>query len=91
MQHLAKKSSSTCRDHSTYCCFNPYIPEAKGREEERQHLKDKLATGLVAGVYLQMGSDVKLLEAGLKFLREQMQERVNGARILGSIFIPSKQ
>jgi hypothetical protein len=35
--------------------FNPYLPDASEREAERLRLRDKVATGLVAGVYLQVG------------------------------------
>lgn len=91
LHQLSKKSGSSLCSHSTYVCFNPYIPDAKLREEERHHLTDKLSSGLCSGVYLQMGSDVKLLEAGLKFLQEQIQEHAEGGKILGSIFMPSKQ
>jgi hypothetical protein len=40
-----------------YVAFNPYLPDAPDREKEEQRLRDKLATGLVAGVYLQVGGE----------------------------------
>ncbi|GFH12400.1 uncharacterized protein HaLaN_08080, partial [Haematococcus lacustris] len=36
---------------------------------ERQRLRSKLETGLVAGVYVQIGSDLARLQSGLAFLR----------------------
>ncbi|GFH18251.1 uncharacterized protein HaLaN_15021, partial [Haematococcus lacustris] len=41
---------------------------------ERQRLRSKLETGLVAGVYVQIGSDLARLQSGLAFLRAAATE-----------------
>jgi hypothetical protein len=52
-----------------YVAFNPYLPDAAAAAEEAARLRAKLATGLVAGVCLQMGTDVGRLRAGLRLLQ----------------------
>lgn len=56
-----------------YVAFNPYLPDKAALEEERQRLAAKLRGGSdaahVAGVYLQMGTDLRALEEGLDYLR----------------------
>jgi hypothetical protein len=39
-----------------YCAFNPFLLDPEEMEEERQRLAAKLSTGLVAGVYVQIGA-----------------------------------
>jgi hypothetical protein len=76
-----------------YVAFNPYFPDAEERQRERERLKRKLATGLIAptgGVALQFGSDAALLAEALAWLR---QDDVLGPQgtILGSVFLPTKR
>ncbi|KAL6765457.1 hypothetical protein V8C86DRAFT_800520 [Haematococcus lacustris] len=55
--------------------FNPYLPDQAGQQAvERQRLRSKLETGLVAGVYVQIGSDLARLQSGLAFLRAAATE-----------------
>ena len=42
--------------------FNPFFPDSKAAEQERWQLQRKLKTGLVSGIYLQLGSDLKRLQ-----------------------------
>jgi hypothetical protein len=37
-----------------YVAFNPYLPSEGAQRQEEESLRSKLATGLVAGVYLQV-------------------------------------
>lgn len=53
-----------------YVAFNPYLPFPEDLETEKQRLVAKLSSGLVSGVYLQMGTDLARLRAGLECLRE---------------------
>ncbi len=55
-----------------HVAFNPYLPEGLGQEKER--LRAKLAGGRVAGVYLQIGTDLARLEAALQQLGALMDE-----------------
>ena len=94
LQQLAAAGKCDEFKQKTYVCFNPYLPDAQQRKDEQQCLRDKLATGIPSGVYLQMGSDVGLLEAGLQFLQHAVKDmnQVQGSiEILGSVFVPSKR
>eukprot|EP00820_Chromera_velia_P029467 Cvel_2097.t1-p1 / transcript=Cvel_2097.t1 / gene=Cvel_2097 / organism=Chromera_velia_CCMP2878 / gene_product=hypothetical protein / transcript_product=hypothetical protein / location=Cvel_scaffold81:302-3193(-) / protein_length=366 / sequence_SO=supercontig / SO=protein_coding / is_pseudo=false len=94
--------------------FNPFFPEEMERRAERERLRQKIATGLVSHVWVQLGSDVCLLREGLSFLRDVIggegetsssQKRKRKAaetadvkseeqptvRVIGSLFVPSKQ
>jgi hypothetical protein len=70
--------------------FNPYLPTCDGREKERERLRQKLATGRVSSVWLQIGSDQGLLAEGLSFLRSIASERGQELELHGSVFLPSK-
>ena len=60
--------------------------------EERRRLQAKLATGQVAGVWLQMGSDLDRLRVGLQFLRQQLDAHgCSQLPVYGSVFLPTKQ
>ena len=75
-----------------HVCYNPYLPDDKDAEEERRRLKAKLATGLVAGIWLQMGSDLNRLQKGLDFLQQQLQQCAGAKPALyGSVFLPTKK
>ena len=75
-----------------HVCYNPYLPDDKDAEEERRRLTAKLATGLVAGVWLQMGSDLGRLQKGLEFLQQQLsQASPSPPSIYGSVFLPTKK
>lgn len=56
-----------------YCAYNPYFKGDK-LEQENQHLEQKLFTGLVKGVFLQIGEDVNALTTGLNFIRSLSQD-----------------
>jgi hypothetical protein len=71
--------------------FNPFFPERTDRERERARLRLKLGTGRVSSVWLQLGSDVALLEEGLSFLRTLALERQLSIELFGSVFLPSKR
>jgi hypothetical protein len=87
--------------------FNPYLPDAAAAAAERARLRAKLQTGLVSAVYLQMGTDLGRLQAGLACVREALQElglgtatqqaqqqqhgQARGVALYGSVFLPSKR
>lgn len=70
-----------------YVAFNPYLGGLE-QEQERARLARKLASKLVRGVYLQMGTDVDQLQAGIAFLR-QAQPVGTKVEVLGSVFLPT--
>ena len=72
-----------------FVAYNPYLPDAPALEEERQRLSQKLASGMVAGIYLQMGTDLERLQAGLQYLRGLTG--AEGLQLLGSVFLPTKK
>ena len=75
-----------------HVCYNPYLPDDKDAEEERHRLRAKLATGIVAGVWLQMGSDLGRLQKGLEFLQQQLSHAsASSPTIYGSVFLPTKK
>lgn len=89
IQHLAEGQDQSKQDAPLYACFNPYLPDPKDRQEERARLTSKLDAGILAGIYLQMGSDLALLESGLKYLQSQTKQKHTA--LYGSVFIPSKR
>ncbi len=75
-----------------YVAFNPYFPSKAEAAEERKRMQRKLDSGLVRGIYLQMGTDLKLLKEGLDFLKEAGSTRQDSPiDLYGSIFLPSKR
>ena len=69
--------------------FNPYYPTPAAREDEWQRLRDKLDSGYVTSVWLNMGSDTAILQETLEQLAA-MNLKERGVRVLGSLFVPSK-
>ena len=69
--------------------FNPYFPDEASRERERARLREKIQTGRVTSVWLQIGSDINLLREGLHFVLSLPVERP--LRLYGSIFVPSRR
>ena len=72
--------------------FNPFFPERALRQRERARLRLKLGTGAVTSVWLQIGSDISLLNEALDFIDELKDERnLPNLKLYGSIFMPSKR
>lgn len=67
--------------------FNPYFEDAVEAKRERERLERKLASGLVGGVWMQIGSDADALEAGIASVRALDPD----VEMYGSVFLPSKQ
>lgn len=67
--------------------FNPHFADAAEAKRERERLERKLASGLVGGVWMQIGSDVEALERGIESVRA-LDPKVE---VYGSVFLPSKQ
>ena len=76
-----------------HVAFNPYFPSKAEAAEERRRLIKKLDTGLVRGIYLQMGTDMERLKQGLDFLKDVSRNHHSDAMmdLLGSVFLPTKR
>ena len=75
--------------------FNPYFSFIEDIKEERKRLLDKLSSGLISSIWLQLGSDVKLLDKSVIFLKENIRRiyhnKNRDIKLYGSLFVPSKQ
>ena len=74
--------------------FNPYLSSIKEIEEERKRLIEKLSSGIVNSVWLQLGSDFNLLEKSILFLIKNINNNFYNdkeIKLYGSLFVPSKQ
>ena len=76
--------------------FNPYLPNFLFKEEIIR-LEKKLESGLVSSIWIQFGTDYKLLKSRIKILKniiystmQNNSEELN-IKLFGSILIPSKQ
>ena len=76
--------------------FNPYLPGFMF-DEEIIRLDKKLKSGLVNSIWIQFGTDIRLLESRIKILKNIILSTIdNNSKKLniilyGSILIPSKQ
>ena len=76
--------------------FNPYLPGFLF-DEEISRLEKKLQSGLVSSIWIQFGTDYKLLESRIKILfniistKNHNESRISNIMIFGSILIPSRQ
>ena len=76
--------------------FNPYLPRYLF-DEEILRLKKKLQSGLVTSIWIQFGTDYKLLRSRIEILSNMISVTINNnpkiskISLYGSILIPSKQ
>ena len=69
--------------------YNPYLKKYYNIPSERERLKRKISTGLINSIWFQYGTDIKVLQNELTYLKETTKdEKLN---LFGSLFIPSKQ
>ncbi len=74
--------------------YNPFFSNNKDIEDERNRLLEKLSSGIINSIWLQLGSDVYLLKKGILFLNETIKNNIkysDGIKVYGSLFVPSKQ
>ena len=84
------------KDFSIGVAFNPYL---KGFlfDEEILRLEKKLCSGLVSSVWIQFGTDYKLLKSRLEILSNIISNtiinnsKISNIMLFGSVLIPSKQ
>ncbi|KAI9003349.1 hypothetical protein DFJ74DRAFT_745147 [Hyaloraphidium curvatum] len=67
------------RTPGIFVAFDPYPPDPRLRNAERDRLLAKLGTGLVIGAALQFGTDLRLLDGALPWLRGLPLGEVHGS------------
>tara|TARA_B100001250_G_C19768310_1_gene775851 strand:+ start:52 stop:897 length:846 start_codon:yes stop_codon:yes gene_type:complete len=83
-------------DFSIGVAFNPYLQDYLF-EEEILRLKEKLESDVVTSIWLQFGTDYKLLESRILIIKNIIYSYINEnpkiseIMLFGSILIPSKQ
>jgi len=69
--------------------YNPYLKKYYNISSERERLERKISTGLINSIWFQYGTDIKVLQNELNYLKKIVKdEKLN---LFGSLFIPSKQ
>ena len=69
--------------------FNPYLKKYYMIYSERERFERKISTGLINSIWFQYGTDIKVLESELNYVKKVAKdEKLN---LYGSLFIPSKQ
>ena len=69
--------------------YNPYLKKYYNDTSERERLEGKLSSGLINSIWFQYGTDIKVLENELNYLKTVIKyEKIN---LFGSLLIPSKQ
>ncbi len=76
--------------------YNPYLSKFFNNSEERTRFQKKISSGLIKSIWLQFGTDIKLLESEFCFLKKTIKNcsnknQENNIKIFGSLLIPSKQ
>ena len=75
--------------------YNPYLKNYFNLCEERVRLEKKISSGLTKSIWLQYGTDIKLLECEINFLKQSLLNSYNNnaksVKIFGSLLIPSRQ
>ena len=84
------------QDISIGVAFNPYLPSSLF-DEEALRLEKKIQSGLVKSIWIQFGTDYKLLLNRLEILKciiykaNNSNSKISNIMIFGSILIPSRQ
>jgi len=69
--------------------YNPYLKKYYIISSERERYERKISTGLINSIWFQYGTDIKVLQNELTYLKKiAKDEKLN---LFGSLFIPSKQ
>jgi hypothetical protein len=69
--------------------YNPYLNKYYGISSERERFERKISTGLINSIWFQYGTDIKVLQNEITYLKNvAKEEKLN---LFGSLFIPSKQ
>ncbi len=69
--------------------YNPYLEKYYNISSERERFERKISTGLINSIWFQYGTDIKVLQNEVTYLKNiAKDEKLN---LFGSLFIPSKQ
>ena len=69
--------------------YNPYLKKYFNVSSERERLDRKISSGLVNSIWFQYGTDIKVLQNEVTYLKKVAgYEKIN---LFGSLLIPSKQ
>jgi len=69
--------------------YNPYLKKYYKISSERKRFESKISTGLINSIWFQYGTDIKVLQNEVTYLKNiAKDEKLN---LFGSLFIPSKQ
>ena len=69
--------------------YNPYLKKYYNISSERERFERKISTGLINSIWFQYGTDIKVLQNEVTYLKNvAKEEKLN---LFGSLFIPSKQ
>ena len=69
--------------------YNPYLKEYYEETSERERFERKLSSGLINSIWFQYGTDIKVLNNEVNYLKKVAKfEKIN---LFGSLLIPSKQ
>ncbi len=76
--------------------YNPYLKSYYNLYDERLKLEKKFSTGLIKSIWLQFGTDIKLLESEIIYLKKFIlnnfsKDNDQKIKIFGSLLIPSRQ
>jgi len=69
--------------------YNPYLKKFYKISTERERFERKISTGLINSIWFQYGTDIKVLQTEVTYLKNiAIDHKLN---LFGSLFIPSKQ
>jgi len=69
--------------------YNPYLNKHYNIYSERKRFERKFSTGLVNSIWFQYGTDIKVLQNEVNYLKKVLKyKKIN---LFGSLLIPSKQ
>ena len=76
--------------------YNPYLGNYFNNNKERERFEKKISSGFVKSIWLQFGTDIKLLEREIKYLKRSifdgyLNSKEQNIQIFGSLLIPSRQ
>ena len=69
--------------------YNPYLKKYYNDSSERERFERKISSGLINSIWLQYGTDIKVLQNEVTYLKKYIQYRK--LKLFGSLLIPSKQ
>ena len=75
--------------------YNPYLKKYYNLNGERERLEKKISSGLTKSIWLQFGTDFKLIESEINYLKKFIINNAytnnQNVKIFGSLLIPSRQ